>query len=53
MEGLEINGRLAMVYSKEGLNDVEHAQGCCCCGGNEIRDPEKVNVNVFAYAVLY
>jgi len=53
LEGLEINGRLAMVYSKEGLNDVEHAKGCCCCGGNELRDPARVNVNVFTYAVLY
>jgi hypothetical protein len=53
LEGLEINGRLVLVYSKEGLNDVEHASGCCCCGGNEIKDPAKVNVNVFTYAVLY
>lgn len=53
LEGLEINGRLVLVYSKEGLNDVEHAEGCCCCGGNEIKDPAKVNVNVFTYAVLY
>jgi hypothetical protein len=53
LEGLEINGRLVVVYSKEGLNDVEFAQGCCCCGGNEIQDPAKVNVNVFTYAVLY
>jgi hypothetical protein len=53
LEGLEINGRLVMVYSKEGLNDVAHAKGCCCCGGNEIRDPARVNVNVFTYALLY
>ena len=53
LEGLEINGRLALVHSKEGLNDVENAKGCCCCGGNEIRDPAKINVNVFTYAVLY
>jgi len=53
LEGLEINGRLVLVYSMEGLNDVEHAHGCCCCGGNEIRDPERVNVNVFTYAVVY
>jgi len=53
LEGLELNGRLVMVYSKEGLNDVAHAQGCCCCGGNEIRDPARVNVNLFTYAVLY
>lgn len=53
LEGLEINGRLVLVYSKEGLNDVENAKGCCCCGGNEIQNPAKVNVNVFTYAVLY
>jgi len=53
LEGLEINGRLVLVYSRDGLNDVEHASGCCCCGGNEIQDPARVNVNVFTYAVLY
>ena len=53
LEGLEINGRLVLVYSKEGLNDVENAKGCCCCGGDEIKDPARVNVNVFTYAVLY
>jgi hypothetical protein len=53
LEGLEINGRLVLVYSKDGLNDVAHAQGCCCCGGNEVKNPELVNVNVFTYAVLY
>jgi len=53
LEGLILNGRLVLVYSKEGLNDVAHAKGCCCCGGNEIRDPARVNVNVFTYAVLY
>lgn len=53
LEGLEINGRLVLVYSKEGLNDVANAKGCCCCGGNEILSPAKVNVNVFTYAVLY
>lgn len=53
LEGLEINGRLVMVYSKEGLNDVANAKGCCCCGGNEVVNPVTVNVNVFTYAVLY
>ena len=53
LEGLEINGRLVLVYSKEGLNDVEYAKGCCCCGGNEIEKPGAVNVNIFTYAVLY
>jgi hypothetical protein len=53
LEGLELSGRLAVVYSKEGLNDVQHAIGCCCCGGNEVSNPMRVNVNVFTYAVLY
>lgn len=53
LEGLEINGRLALVYSKEGLNHVAKAEGCCCCGGNEIRNPDKVNVNILTYSVLY
>jgi hypothetical protein len=53
LEGLEINGRLVLVYSKEGLNDVENASGCCCCGGNEVQEPAKVNVNVFTYAAIY
>jgi hypothetical protein len=53
LDGLEINGRLVLVYSKEGLNDVRHASGCCCCGGNEIESPARVNVNVFTYAALY
>ncbi len=53
LEGLELNGRLALVYSKEGLNDVAHAKGCCCCGGNQINDSARVNVNIFTYAVLY
>ena len=53
LEGIEINGRLTVVYSKEGLNDAHKAAGCCCCGGNEIREPARVNVNVFVYATLY
>ena len=53
LEGLELNGRLVLIYSKEGLNDVEHATGCCCCGGNELSNPVRVNVNVFTYAVVY
>ncbi len=53
VEGLEINGRLVMVYSKDGLNDVGNAHGCCCCGGNMINESVLVNVNVFTYALLY
>ncbi|MEO7319718.1 MAG: DUF4159 domain-containing protein [Chthoniobacteraceae bacterium] len=53
VEGMEINGRLVMVYSKDGLNDVGNAKGCCCCGGNMITESAQVNVNAFTYALLY
>ncbi len=53
IEGLEINGRLVLVYSKDGLNDVGNAKGCCCCGGNMIMESMLVNVNVFTYCLLY
>ena len=53
LKGMEINGRMVMVYSPDGLNDVANAKGCCCCGGNEVVDPVRVNVNVFTYALVY
>ena len=53
LEGIEINGRLVMVYSREGLNDVGNAKGCCCCGGNEILQAIAVNVNILTYVLLY
>lgn len=51
--GLTIHGRLALLYSPEGLNDVQNASGCCCCGGAEIRDARQVNVNALVYALLH
>lgn len=53
IEGMEVNGRLVMIYSKDGLNDVSNAKGCCCCGGNMIVEAVLVNVNAFTYALLY
>jgi hypothetical protein len=53
IEGLEINGRLVMIYSKDGLNDVENAKGCCCCGGNMIMEAAEMNVNILTYSLLY
>ena len=53
LEGLFINERLVMVHSKEGLNDVKNAKGCCCCGGNEIKEAQQVNVNILTYALLH
>lgn len=53
LQGVFINGRLALVYSPEGLNDAHSAKGCCCCGGAEISEARKVNVNSVAYALLH
>ncbi|MFN0127370.1 MAG: DUF4159 domain-containing protein [Verrucomicrobiales bacterium] len=53
VEGIEIDGRLVMVYSTEGLNDAGNAKGCCCCGGNQILQSEQVNVNILLYALLH
>lgn len=54
LEGLEIDGKIVLVYSPEGLNDTANAGGgCCCCGGNEIRNSQEINVNVFTYALTH
>lgn len=53
LEGISIGGRLGVLYSSDGLNDTAHAQGCCCCGGNEITNAEEVNVNILAFALMY
>ena len=53
LEGLEINGKIVMIFSPHGLNDTAHTEGCCCCGGNEIANSIQVNVNVFVYALLH
>ncbi len=53
VEGIEIDGRLVMIYSTEGLNDAGNAKGCCCCGGNQILQAEEVNVNILLYALLH
>ena len=41
LQGIFVNGRLALVYSPEGLNNASNAKGCCCCGGAEIRRPAR------------
>jgi hypothetical protein len=53
LEGVTLGGRLAVLYSQDGLNDTAHTQGCCCCGGNEITNCIQVNVNILAYALLH
>lgn len=49
---IEIDSRLRVIYSPEGLNDTQNAGGgCCCCGGNEIRNAADINANILAYAL--
>ena len=50
--GLTIDGKIVVIYSPDGLNDTATMNGCCCCGGNEITNSQKVNANILAYALL-
>lgn len=50
--GLDLAGKTVIIYSPDGLNDTGSMHGCCCCGGNEIRNSQQVNVNILAYALL-
>jgi hypothetical protein len=50
--GLTIGGKIVLIYSADGLNDTATMHGCCCCGGNEIRNSQKMNANILAYALL-
>jgi len=53
LEGMQLDGRLAVLYSSDGLNDTEHVSGCCCCTGNEILNAEDINVNVLLYSLTH
>lgn len=54
LEGLEIDGKIVLIFSSDGLNDTSKAGGnCCCCGGNEITNARQVNVNLLAYALTH
>jgi hypothetical protein len=53
LQGVEMNGKLVVLYSTDGLNDSHHADGCCCCGGNEISNSLQMNANILAYALLH
>jgi hypothetical protein len=50
--GLTLGGKVVVIYSPDGLNDTASMHGCCCCGGNEIVNSQKVNANILAYALL-
>ena len=54
LEALLIDGRIALVYSPDGINDTAGAGGdCCCCGGSEIRGARQINANLLAYALTH
>ena len=54
LEGLEIDGKIVLIFSSDGLNDTGKAGGnCCCCGGNEILNARQVNVNLLAYTLTH
>ncbi len=53
LEGLELDGRIVLIYSSEGLNDTGNVQGCCCCGGNEIKNSKDINTNIITYALTH
>jgi hypothetical protein len=50
--GLTISGKIVLIYSPDGLNDTATMHGCCCCGGNEIKNSRQVNANILVYALL-
>lgn len=53
LEGMEIDGKIVLIYSADGLNDTGNVQGCCCCGGNEVANCHEINVNAFTYALTH
>lgn len=54
LEGLEIDGKIVLIFSPDGLNDTGKAGGnCCCCGGSEVRNARQVNVNLLAYTLTH
>ncbi|QEG22468.1 DUF4159 domain-containing protein [Mariniblastus fucicola] len=55
LEGLEIDGKIVLVFSSDGLNDSDNAEdeSCCCCGGNEIDNARQININLLIYALTH
>lgn len=53
LRGVTHDGKIVVVFSSDGLNDSSNAEGCCCCGGDEIRNAMEMNTNILAYALLH
>jgi hypothetical protein len=53
LEMLTLDGRPAVIYSPDGLNDSRYADDCCCCEGSESANAAAVLVNAVVYAVTH
>ncbi len=53
LEGITHQGKIVLIYSRHGLNNTANTNGCCCCGGNEIRNADRLNVNILMYSLLH
>lgn len=54
LRGLEIDDRIVLIWSPDGLNDSTNSgPNCCCCGGNEIKSAKQINVNLLVYALTH
>ena len=51
-EGIELDGRLVCLFSPEGLNNTAKVQGCCCCGGDEVKVASQVVANALVYSLV-
>ncbi|MCP4454627.1 MAG: hypothetical protein GY809_24475, partial [Planctomycetes bacterium] len=56
--GLTLDGTIVMLYDGEGLHSTANltkdgGKKCCCCGGNEIKNSQDINVNIFTYALTH
>jgi Domain of unknown function (DUF4159) len=52
LEGIEINGRYCVIYSKYDLSCALERQSSVACAGYDHRDAVKIAVNVIRYALL-
>ncbi len=54
VQAMQQGDRLVLVFSPVGLHDTDNAgPGCCCCGGNEIRNARIINANLLLYVLSY
>ncbi|HEV7998935.1 MAG TPA: DUF4159 domain-containing protein, partial [Planctomycetaceae bacterium] len=52
LEGIEIDGRYCVIYSKYDLSCALERQASVACAGYEHKDAVRIAVNVIRYALL-